>query len=224
MRIWHPKNLKQPCHKNGYLQTASDARKHRDRFKLNPLAKIGSLFVPQPLRLLGGLGHGCCCRGGVYTCAEVFALLANISEVSVTFSSNAITNGTCDCCATLAQNGVYQNKVTGGGIVAYYWQTKADCSSFPCTCPAPFADVIVQNVVWFFCSAGSWSVVYQGGYVAFYYGLCYVRGDLPVLTCSLAKSYPFVSPGSVDITPLEGGVGWGTLYDGSIPSSITLCW
>jgi hypothetical protein len=63
MKIWTPK--KQPCHDNRYLQTAADARAHRNRFKFNPLAKVGSLFVPSPLRM--SPGYPCCCQQTV-TC------------------------------------------------------------------------------------------------------------------------------------------------------------
>jgi len=58
---------KPPCHGNGWLQTASDARAWRNRFVRNPWAKIGSLFVPQPL---GFAGHypcaDCCCEDCEY--------------------------------------------------------------------------------------------------------------------------------------------------------------
>lgn len=80
--------MKQPCHRNGYLQSSSDARKHRDRFKFNPLAKAGSLFVPQPLRLLGGLGHGCCCPDCPYCTSTP-------EEFEVTLSG--FTDDSCDC-------------------------------------------------------------------------------------------------------------------------------
>lgn len=55
MRIWQPKK-KQPCHSNGYLQTAADVHRHRNRFLRNPLAK---LFVPPLLRM--SPGYPCCC-------------------------------------------------------------------------------------------------------------------------------------------------------------------
>ena len=42
-----------------HLQTLSDARAWRDRFRLNPWAKVGSLFVPLPLRM--SPGYPCCC-------------------------------------------------------------------------------------------------------------------------------------------------------------------
>ncbi len=64
MRIWTPKKRKlPPCnpHKK-HLQTLSDARAHRNRFRFNPWAKLGSLLVPKPLRL--GLGFPCCCGFG----------------------------------------------------------------------------------------------------------------------------------------------------------------
>ena len=63
MKIWTPKQpAKKPCHANGYLQTAADARAYRDRFQRNPWAKAGSLFVPQPLRFAGY--PGCTDWGG----------------------------------------------------------------------------------------------------------------------------------------------------------------
>ena len=53
------KKLILPCHKNGYLQSASDARKWRDRFKRNPLAKVADMFIPRPLR--AWRWWPCCC-------------------------------------------------------------------------------------------------------------------------------------------------------------------
>ena len=60
--IFPRKKLILPCHKNGYLQSASDARKWRDRFKRNPLAKVADMFIPRPLRM--SPGYPCCCGGG----------------------------------------------------------------------------------------------------------------------------------------------------------------
>ena len=57
--IFPRKKLILPCHKNGYLQSASDARKYRDRFKRNPLAKVADMFIPKPLRM--SPGYPCCC-------------------------------------------------------------------------------------------------------------------------------------------------------------------
>ena len=61
MKIWTPnQNAKQPCHRNGYLQSAADVRTRRNRFRLNPLARVGSILVPQPLRFAGGRRRCCC--------------------------------------------------------------------------------------------------------------------------------------------------------------------
>lgn len=58
--IFPRKKLILPCHKNGYLQSAADARRWRDRFKLNPLAKVADMFIPKPLRM--SPGYPCCCE------------------------------------------------------------------------------------------------------------------------------------------------------------------
>ncbi len=63
MRIWTPKKRKlPPCNpRKKHLQTLSDVRAYRNRFQRNPWAKVGSLLVPQPLRLQS-LGLACCCE------------------------------------------------------------------------------------------------------------------------------------------------------------------
>ena len=62
MKIWTPK--KPPCNpRKKHLQTLSDAKAWRNRFRINPLAKLASgLFVPQPLRFAPG--YPCCCDTG----------------------------------------------------------------------------------------------------------------------------------------------------------------
>ncbi len=58
MKIWTPK--KPPCNPAAsHLQSLSDARAHRDRFRFNPLAKVGGLFVPAVMKFAGGY-PGCC--------------------------------------------------------------------------------------------------------------------------------------------------------------------
>jgi hypothetical protein len=79
------KKLVLPCHKNGYLQSASDARKYRDRFKRNPLAKVADMFVPKPLRM--SPGYPCCCGETLVPCACLDAIANycdSCEEVSVT--------------------------------------------------------------------------------------------------------------------------------------------
>ncbi len=61
LKIWTPTT--HPCHPNASLQTASDPRASRNRFARNPLAKVGSLFVPKPLRFAGG--YPCCCERNI---------------------------------------------------------------------------------------------------------------------------------------------------------------
>ena len=58
--MFNRKLTKKPCHRNGYLQSLADARAHRNRFQRNPWAKVGSLWVPKPLRM--SPGYPCCCE------------------------------------------------------------------------------------------------------------------------------------------------------------------
>ena len=96
MRIRTPKKRKlPPCNpRKKHLQTLSDARAWRDRFRLNPWAKVGSLLVPQPLRLQS-LGFSCdCCDTGCECCC-FYAGFAN---------------GDAPCCLKIVISGII-----GGG-------------------------------------------------------------------------------------------------------------
>ncbi len=88
--IFPRKKLILPCHKNGYLQSASDARKYRDRFKRNPLAKVADMFVPKPLRM--SPGYPCCCgcnpcNDPECTCDDPLLVSNNIGPWSVDFGT-----------------------------------------------------------------------------------------------------------------------------------------
>ncbi len=79
---------KPPCNPRAkHLQTASDARAWRNRFRLNPL---GSIFVPQPLRFAPG--YPCCCYGGECPFGS------HIKTCTITgYYSAAISGFTGDC-------------------------------------------------------------------------------------------------------------------------------
>jgi hypothetical protein len=110
-KLWLPgQDSKQPCHKNGYLQSASDARKWRDRFKRNPLAKVADMFVPKPLRM--SPGYPCCC-GTCSACGDTITSDGTVTwfEHSVNESTGEITrNDLSGDCVTY-----YVNSVSGGG-------------------------------------------------------------------------------------------------------------
>jgi len=91
--IFPRKKLILPCHKNGYLQSASDARKYRDRFKRNPLAKVADMFIPKPLRM--SPGYPCCCETDDVICEHCSSGYAPL-QFEVTFSN--ISSGTCESC------------------------------------------------------------------------------------------------------------------------------
>lgn len=94
MRIW-PYKKRSPCHPNRYLQTAADARAHRDRFRLNPWAKVGSLFVPKPLRM--SPGYPCCCGGGDGDPCTYCT--TGSSPLQVELELSGFTNDVCGCSA-----------------------------------------------------------------------------------------------------------------------------
>ncbi len=92
MKIWTPKK-KPPCLKNGYAQTFKDMLAYKNRFRFNPLAKVGSLFVPKPLRM--SPGYPCCCGGGV---CDLCVAGTIPSQMQVTFSG--LENQVCEECTT----------------------------------------------------------------------------------------------------------------------------
>ncbi len=95
MKIWTPKNSN-PCHNNGYLQTAADVRAHRNRFRLNPLAKVGSLLVPQPLRFAGGRRR-CCCEEA----CECLSCSVDRNLLEATIVISGFGNASCNLCGEL---------------------------------------------------------------------------------------------------------------------------
>lgn len=102
--IFPHKKLILPCHKNGYLQSASDARKYRDRFKRNPLAKVADMFIPKPLRM--SPGYPCCC--GEDPClglCDSDTLLGTEWAIDVANLSASGTN--CECDWNTIYDGVY---------------------------------------------------------------------------------------------------------------------
>ncbi len=96
MKIWKPK--KPPCNpQKKHLQTLSDARAWRNRFKLNHLAKLASgLFVPQLLKM--SPGYPCCCGGADgFPCGT--CILGTVKdEVDVIF--DGVVNDRCGECDT----------------------------------------------------------------------------------------------------------------------------
>jgi len=95
--IFPRKKLILPCHKNGYLQSASDARKYRDRFKRNPLAKVADMFIPKPLRM--SPGYPCCCGETFYEECGYCENGTVPAEWQVTLAG--ITNGLAGICGGL---------------------------------------------------------------------------------------------------------------------------
>jgi len=97
MKIWQPKP-KQPCHKNGYLQSASDMIAHRNRFQRNPWAKVGSLFVPKPLRM--SPGYPCCCEEEESSASSASSASSSASSSSISTSSSSSweTGSILQCC------------------------------------------------------------------------------------------------------------------------------
>lgn len=95
--IFPRKKLILPCHKNGYLQSASDARKYRDRFKRNPLAKVADMFIPKPLRM--SPGYPCCCGGSEPGLCSYCLNDEAPMEMQVTFYD--IENLSCNNCNLL---------------------------------------------------------------------------------------------------------------------------
>lgn len=85
--IFPRKKLILPCHKNGYLQSASDARKYRDRFKHNPLAKVADMFIPRPLRM--SPGYPCCCGGKHWSCSCLGSTMPDTYRVEIANSGYA---------------------------------------------------------------------------------------------------------------------------------------
>jgi hypothetical protein len=139
--IFPRKKLILPCHKNGYLQSASDARKYRDRFKRNPLAKVADMFVPKPMRM--SPGYPCCCE----VCTD-FPCGGDLpDQIELTF--DGITNDTCSECIDLngtyildycpeCFNGPYEWRYTAslpcGGSYCYFWILRLG----PGDCPARY--------------------------------------------------------------------------------------
>ncbi len=104
MRIWTPK--KPPCNpRASHLQSLSDAIAHRNRFRFNPLAKVGSLFVPQPLRFAGG--YPCCCgECGVCECSLSDSETVGCC-ISVTISGMGGSGGDCSVSECANYNDTY---------------------------------------------------------------------------------------------------------------------
>lgn len=118
--IFPRKKLILPCHKNGYLQSASDARKWRDRFKRNPLAKVADMFIPRPLRM--SPGYPCCC-GTEGQCTH-----CNIPD-RIQIEISGVTNLSCSSCGSL--NGTYVLSFTEE--VGYECKWRYTFSSSICT-------------------------------------------------------------------------------------------
>ncbi len=98
MKIWTPKpEKKPPCHPNGYLQRSFDAAAHRNRFCRNPWAKVGSLFVPQPLRM--SPGYPCCCEACEGTC-YAFTCSNSLAGSQAEVIINGVSNDECTLCTS----------------------------------------------------------------------------------------------------------------------------
>jgi len=119
MKIWTPKT---PCLKNGYAQSVKDMVEHKNRFRFNPLAKVGSLFVPQPLRM--SPGYPCCweesdlCGLGASpectTCTETPP-----TEMEISFYGT--TNVNCNECETSLNGHTFILKLGGPYSGACRW-------------------------------------------------------------------------------------------------------
>ena len=78
MKIWKPKpEPKPPCSPNGYLQRSYDKWAH---FRRHPWAKVGGLFVPQPLRM--SPGYPCCCGVSCAGCTGAPSEFEAIIDIS----------------------------------------------------------------------------------------------------------------------------------------------
>ena len=136
--IFPRKKLILPCHKNGYLQSASDARQWRDRFKRNPLAKVADMFVPKPLRM--SPGYPCCCGEGEEEpdpiCEKCFINTVP-DELEVTFTG--IGPGSLYCTTDCSN---YNTSWILSKLDSCSWVY----SSQPGYCPFEFIDFIVASI------------------------------------------------------------------------------
>lgn len=121
-KLWLP-GSKQPCLKNGYAQSAKDARQYRDRFRLNPLAKVAGMFVPKPLR--GWRWYPCCCEGGVPCEACESGYGPEQFEVVI----NGLTNDiVCEEC-TLIDGSYILDPISISGLCAWQYTLIDYCST-----------------------------------------------------------------------------------------------
>ena len=140
MKIWKPTPTpKPPCHRNGYLQTASDARAHRNRFRRNPWAKVGSLFVPRLLRM--SPGYPCCC-GGIGECTVCVEGTVPDSY-SVTFAG--IIDGDSEICGDNCSEGVCLGY--NGTFVLDYVLDCLFTYETPGNCPEAYESPYTQKIV-----------------------------------------------------------------------------
>lgn len=120
--IFPRKKLILPCHKNGYLQSASDARKWRDRFKRNPLAKVADMFVPKPLRM--SPGYPCCCESWTpgYECtACIEDTIRTQYQVEISGLTQGVSGGCVSCPSMDGKYIVTQSGPTYPCLFFYYF-------------------------------------------------------------------------------------------------------
>ena len=127
MKIWQPK--KQPCHKNGYLQTAYDKRAARKR-----------LWVPKLLRFAPG--YPCCCGSPAIEddCPCGGDTLSSVMKITIAGSN--FVDGTY----YLDYDSYYEDP---GNYKYCYWKLSPTGKS--CTCSgANIFETLYYSLQWFY--------------------------------------------------------------------------
>lgn len=200
MRIWTPKqSRKQPCHPNRHLQTASDVRKHRNRFRLNPFAKVGSLFVPQPLRM--SPGYPCCCALTPCVCSDALDYYCNFTiddEISVTIDGDVYV-----CTNTTGGNN--WNYDNGCNVIktTWDWGDGYPCIGVSLFCPQSIPDESCESGY----RPSKWGIAITASITCYQYGggsYCYGTHQWQTLT---ETSYSFPACSGTRNVPFSGAAG-----------------
>lgn len=223
MKLWTPK--KPPCHANGYLQAAHDKWAH---FRRNRFARVGSLFVPQPLRM--SPGYPCCCgEPAPESCIDVMANASSLSNLTAAFNGGTSLSdayATNTCCEMLCDDGVYSGPdAAPSGLYGftYYGPDLYGCDA-ECTAPTfPQVDSAAGGRIVLYChdyDPPSYYIWYLGGH--FTPSDCDYIMTLPNIggaSSSLSGVFPSTGSETITLTPNLGG--W---CSGTPPTSVTVSW
>lgn len=132
-KLWLPgRNNKQPCLRDGYLQSRKDMMEYKNRFRFNPLAKVADMFIPRPLRM--SPGYPCCCEPIIneYCNCSVFDNSQSPCCIKITITD--IVEDTCGSCSSL--NNIYGAYRVYNNHCIWKCNFPAICSISEITCTA----------------------------------------------------------------------------------------